>query len=100
MARSSFADLVNSNRLLLDGLKSNTERVEKRGITAEFLTRYQSVFDDVRNTDSAHAALIERSKEKTKEFRIKVRGDGTVLPGNETTNQSRISAGFLEGVRD
>lgn len=41
-----------------------------------------------------------RSKEKTEELRIKVRGDGTVLSGSETTDQSGISAGFLEGVRD
>ena len=41
----SYAEKINETKVMLAGLKAQAERVAKRGITAEFITRLQTVND-------------------------------------------------------
>ena len=41
----SYAEKINETKVMLAGLNAQAERVAKRGITAEFITRLQTVND-------------------------------------------------------
>ena len=50
---------------MLAGLNTNTERLAKRGITAEFITKLQTLHDEAKALDNEQEALKARQKEKS-----------------------------------
>jgi hypothetical protein len=73
MGRHSYAEMVKSSKVMLAGLKANPERVEKRGITPEFLTEYQQIFNDVMEIHNEQEAMKARMKEKTLELKERIK---------------------------
>lgn len=49
MARrsNSYAQIINDAKVMPAGLTANAERMAKRGITAEFIAKLQSVYEEV-----------------------------------------------------
>lgn len=73
---TSYADEIAATKVLLSGLKANSEGLTKWGIDSEFLTAYEEVFNEVMELDNEQEALKARLKEKTAVLDGKV---GTML---------------------
>lgn len=65
MKNTSFADEVAATKVLLAGLKSNLERLRKRGIDAAFIAELEEIYNQVLILDNEQEALKARLKEKT-----------------------------------
>jgi hypothetical protein len=46
MSKNSFADKMNDSKLMLAGIKQNTERLAKRGLDSEFVTNFETAYND------------------------------------------------------
>lgn len=62
---NSYADKINDVKVMLAGLNSNTERLGKRGIDSEFITKMQSLHDEAKALDNEQEAIKARQKEKS-----------------------------------
>jgi phage regulator Rha-like protein len=61
----SFAEVIEDIHLMLGGLTKNADRLAKRGVSTEFISKFSTAFDELRTLDQEKAALIARQKEKT-----------------------------------
>ena len=68
----SYAKKINDTKVMLAGLNSNTERIGKRGISAEFISKLQGVHDEARTIDNEQEALKARMKEKSDALNLKM----------------------------
>lgn len=41
MSKSSYAETINFAKVMLSGLKSNTERLGRRGLDSDFITGFE-----------------------------------------------------------
>ena len=64
MRKESYAELINSAKVMVSGLKLNTERVGKRGITGEFINKLESIQKSAMDLDNEQEDL--KAKLKTK----------------------------------
>lgn len=64
----SFAEKMDETTVMIDGCKANQERLAKRGLTPELMTRFSEQHDKVRRINSEQEALKARLKEKTAEL--------------------------------
>jgi len=71
MSISSYADEIAATKVMLAGLKSHTEELGKRGITTEFITRFEGIYQEVLALDNEQEALKSRIKEKTAVLGVK-----------------------------
>ena len=55
--KRSYAEIVNSARVMIAGLKSNTDRVSKRGCDAAFVSRLDSEQKSVQTLDDEQEDL-------------------------------------------
>lgn len=65
MSRNSFAEKINRVKVMLAGLTSNQERISKRGISSEFVTRLTTLYDEARELDNQQEAFKAQQKELT-----------------------------------
>jgi len=72
MAKSSFAERINSSKVMLTGLQANAEAVAKRGIDAEFITNLQSAVTASETLNGEQEALKAGLKAKTAELDGKI----------------------------
>jgi hypothetical protein len=68
MPKNSIADTLQSSKVMLAGLKANGERMARRGIDTNFLTKYEMVYHKTLRIDDEHEASKARLKEKTSEL--------------------------------
>ena len=59
MPKNSFAEKMNNAKLMLDAVKQNAERLTKRGLDVDFVTRYEGVYNETQ------AQNTEQEKVKT-----------------------------------
>jgi hypothetical protein len=64
----SYAEIINSSKVMLSGLKLNTERIRKRGITGEFITNLEATQKSVMDLDNEQEDLKAKLKTKTTEL--------------------------------
>jgi len=69
----SYAEKINETKVMLAGLNAQAERVAKRGISAEFITRLQTVNDEAKTMDNNQEAQKARLKEITKSLEEKMK---------------------------
>ncbi len=69
---NSYADEIAATKVMLSGLKSNTEKLNKWGMDAEYLTNYDGLFNEVMSLDNEQEALKSRLKEKTATLNEKI----------------------------
>lgn len=62
---NSYVDRIAAAEVMLAGLNSNLDKLNKWGIDAEFLGEYQKVYLEVENLDNEQEALKARLKENT-----------------------------------
>ena len=72
MRKESYAEIINSAKVMLSGLKLNTERVGKRGITGEFITKLESIQKTAMDLDNEQEDLKAKLKTKTAELEGKI----------------------------
>lgn len=58
MAKQSYADNISSSQVMAAALRNNTEKVGRRGIDADFITKLE--------TDSQAAVVLNNEQEKLK----------------------------------
>jgi hypothetical protein len=68
----SYAETINSAKVMLSGLKSNADRVSKRGAGADFVTKFESAFAASQTLDSEQEDLKAKLKTKTAALDAKV----------------------------
>ena len=68
MSKNSFAEIVNSAKTMLSGVKANTERLAKRGLDQEFVTKLETSYTKTQELDNEQERLKARLKEKTEEL--------------------------------
>ena len=51
MPKRSYAEIVNSAKVMLSGLKGNSDRVSKRGCDASFVSRLESAQKQAQTLD-------------------------------------------------
>ena len=72
MSKVSYAEIINSAKVMLSGLKLNTERVGKRGITGEFITNLETIQKSAMDLDNEQEDLKAKLKTKTSELDVKI----------------------------
>ena len=72
----SYAEEINSAKVMLAGLKLNTERVEKRGLSADFITKLEGLHKTSQSLDDQQEDLKAKLKTQTAalDANMKVRG--------------------------
>jgi len=68
----SYADSINSAKVMLAGLKLNTERVGKRGISADFIAELETAQKSAQDLDNEQEDLKAKLKTKTAELGVKM----------------------------
>ena len=68
MARKSYADNVNTAKVMISGIKANPDRMSKRGLGEEFLAGLTEDYNAVQQLDNEQESLKARLKEKTAEL--------------------------------
>ena len=64
----SYAETINDGKVMISGLKSNTERVAKRGLSADFITNLENVQKIVMDLDNEQKDLKAKLKSKPAEL--------------------------------
>ncbi len=73
MSKNSYAEEINTAKLMVAGLKVKSDRVAKRGISADFTSKLEALQNDARSLDNEQEALKARQKEKTVELEKKMK---------------------------
>jgi hypothetical protein len=68
MARSSYAEILKSVKVMIAGLKSNAERVGKRGLSPDFTGRMETALGKAMSLDNEQEDLKAKLKTKTAEL--------------------------------
>ncbi len=72
MSKVSYAEIINSAKVMLSGLKLNIERVGKRGITGEFINNLESSQKSAMVLDNEQEDLKAKLKIKTEALDIMI----------------------------
>jgi L-lysine 2,3-aminomutase len=72
MARSSYAEQLKAAKVMVAGLRSNADRVSKRGLSSDFTDKLEQTFTDVMDLDNEQEDLKAQLKMKTAELEKKV----------------------------
>ncbi len=67
MARQSFADIMNANKLMLAGLRNHIDQLTRRGIDTAWIDGYAGNQDTLQTTDNEQERLKAEVSAKTKE---------------------------------
>jgi len=68
MTTAPFAEVLNSTKTMIAGLKANPEAVSKRGLDADFTARLEKTLETVKTLDNDQEALKAKLKTKTAEM--------------------------------
>jgi hypothetical protein len=63
--KKSYAEQVSAAQVMLIGLKANQEALEKRGVTAEFITAFETLLADTIAANGRQEALSSERKAAT-----------------------------------
>lgn len=69
---NSYAEIINNTKVMLAGLAANAERVGKRGIDQDFITKLAGLYQEAQSIDNEQEALKARMKEKTDQLKKKM----------------------------
>ena len=68
MSKRSYAEVINDAKLMVSGLKSNTDRVSKRGLDKDFISKLESIMVKSQTLDNEQEDLKAKLKTKTSEL--------------------------------
>ena len=68
MSKRSYAEIINDAKLMISGLKSNTDRVSKRGLDKDFISKLESIMVKSQTLDNEQEDLKAKLKTKTSEL--------------------------------
>ena len=69
MARQSFADLMNDNKLMLAGLRNHADKLTRRGIDAAWIDGYEGRQTTIQTVDNQQERLKAETAAKTQELK-------------------------------
>lgn len=73
MARQSFAEKMNDSKLMISGVKQQSDRLTRRGLDSKFVEKYERIFGDVQNLDREQERLKATLKKKTETLQGKAK---------------------------
>ncbi len=76
MSKNSFADKMNDSKLMLAGIKQNAERLAKRGLDSEFVTNFETAYNDTQTLDNEQEKLKAEVATKTQQVNQKLQEVG------------------------
>ena len=65
MTQRTYAETINSAKVMISGLKSNADRVSRRGIESAFVTKLESSYKNAQTLDDEQEDLKAKLKTKT-----------------------------------
>lgn len=68
MSEHSYPEQMNKTKVMLAGLKTNQERMTKRGLATEFVNQLEQVYQQIMTIDNEQEALKAKLKVKTSEM--------------------------------
>ncbi|HRU92274.1 MAG TPA: hypothetical protein P5268_04470 [Candidatus Marinimicrobia bacterium] len=68
MTKTSFAETVNSGKLMATGLQANAETIARRGINADFIATLNTTIGNVERLNAEQESLKADLKAKTAEL--------------------------------
>jgi hypothetical protein len=72
MSKNSYSDDINNSKLMISGLKSNSEKVSKRGLDTAFISEYETIYAEAQTLDNEQESLKAKLKEKTEKLEKKM----------------------------
>ena len=72
MSKSSYAETINFAKVMLSGLKSNTERLGRRGLDSDFVTGFEETMNSAMSIDNEQEDLKAQLKMKTASLDTKI----------------------------
>jgi hypothetical protein len=72
MPKNSYAEIINSAKLMISGLKEHNERMQKRGLDNEFIAQFEDNYKSVQMVDNEQEILKAALKTKTTELNNKL----------------------------
>lgn len=72
MPKQTYAEVLNSAKVMSAGLGGNAERMSKRGIGADFISRLDAVRTSVMTLDNEQEDLKAKLKTKTAELDVRM----------------------------
>lgn len=73
MARQSFAEKMNDSKLMISGVKQQSDRLTRRGLDSKFVEKYERIFGDVQKLDKEQERLKANLKTKTETLQRKAK---------------------------
>jgi hypothetical protein len=73
MATKSFAQKINDSKVMISGLKSNVDRLDKRGLGADFTSNYETIHKEAQTLDNEQERLKAEQATKTKMLNQKIK---------------------------
>jgi hypothetical protein len=70
--QKNYAQAINDAKLMIAGLKSNTDKLNNRGLNAEFITKFEAAYNAAQQIDNEQENLKAKLKTKTAELDAKV----------------------------
>ena len=65
MSKNSYAEEINSAKVMISGLRSNAERLGKRGMNNEFIAKLEGAHKSALDLDNEQEDLKAKLKTKT-----------------------------------
>ena len=102
MTTAPFAEVLNSTKTMIAGLKANPEAVAKRGLDAEFTAKMEKTLEVIKNLDNEQEALKAKLKTKTAEIDSEMTNLKALLSeAKKVVKMSVDQAGWREfGIED
>jgi hypothetical protein len=68
MSKNAYADVVNSAKVMLSGLKANSDKLARRGFDNTALTEFEGLYQKAQTLDNEQESLKAKLKTKTAEL--------------------------------
>ena len=79
MPKQSYAEDINSAKVMISGLKANAERVSKRGLESGFVAKLEALHESARSLDNEQEDLKAKLKTKTAALETKMDELGAMM---------------------
>jgi hypothetical protein len=69
---NAFSDRIVSNKIMIANIKANQDRLTTWGLTSQYVTQMETLFNDVLTMDNNHEALKAQLKTMTADLNAKM----------------------------
>lgn len=92
---NAFSERIVSNKIMIANIKANQDRLTPWGLTPQYVTQMETLFNDVLTIDNNHEALKAQLKTMTADLNAKKDSSRSMnlrRPGSATVSTPRSKA--------